>query len=549
MCHSEGVYDVIVELDVPRMMVLAEYELAGWKINPEELKKLGYIADKALAELAPLLQEGLLEVTKGYADTDVDGNVLVPVGTYPMGKWRKDPVSLAIKNPRPFKWSSTQHLQWLFFYVLQVPFGDVERSKQTGLPSMGEVSLDSLLESYTSSGGNKFMDVLKEKRKYDKIKSTYVGKWNEDAQEYTTGMLQFCREDTQKIHTNLRLVSTWRLASKKPNLQNCFDRETRILTTEGWKYFYDLKAGVDKVAQYSPNNENITFVIPSDYIEHKADSLVHITNQHVDLMVTEDHRCLLKNCRSGSWKVFKAKEYRDDMHQYHAGKYFFGDNYLTKGEVDFICMTQADGYYHDGGIDFGFIKERKIDRFLALTKSLKIPYNEHHTTRDGLRSFRVLAGDWVSFVKEYLGEEKVFGSWVLDLMKQSVLDLLESIYFWDGCFTRDNHYSSNTRANVEWIQILHTLTETRANLRVYQGTANLNYQIDKTGRPFSGTANISKEMVPYNDVVYCVTVPNSYIVVERNGKVMITGNCPRPENDPMGIRGVFEAPTYDLTIV
>ena len=102
---------------------------------------------------------------------------------------------------------------------------------------MGEVSLDSLLETYTSSGGNKFMDVLKEKRKYDKIKSTYVGKWNEDTQEYTSGMLQFCREDTQKVHTNLRLVSTWRLASKKPNLQNCFDKKTRILTTEGWKYF------------------------------------------------------------------------------------------------------------------------------------------------------------------------------------------------------------------------------------------------------------------------------------------------------------------------
>lgn len=220
MCHSEGIYDVIVELDVPRMMVLAEYELAGWQINPEELKKLGYIADKALAELAPLLQEGLLEVTEGYADTDDEGNVIVPVGTYPMGKWRKDPVSLVIKNARPFKWSSTQHLQWLFFHVLKISFEGIDRSNKTGLPSADKDSLDTILGAYASSGGNKFMDVLKEKRKYDTIKGTYVGEWDDNKQAYKNGMLQHCREDTHKLHTNLRLVSTWRLASKKPNLQN-----------------------------------------------------------------------------------------------------------------------------------------------------------------------------------------------------------------------------------------------------------------------------------------------------------------------------------------
>jgi len=267
MCHSEGVYDVIVELDVPRMMVLAEYELAGWKINPEELKKLGYIADEALAKLAPLLQEGLLEVTGGYAATDDDGNVLVPVGTYPMGKWRKDPVELTIKNSKPFSWGSTQHLQWLFFHVLGASSRDVERSKTTGLPSMGEASLDKLLDEYASSGGNKFMDVLKEKRKYDKIKSTYVGKWNEENQEYTSGMLQFCREDSQKIHTNLRLVSTWRLASKKPNLQNIPRPENDPMgirgTFEAPTYDLSIDYGL-----FNPLTKPVQFII-----EHKLSGI------------------------------------------------------------------------------------------------------------------------------------------------------------------------------------------------------------------------------------------------------------------------------------
>lgn len=207
LCHSEGKYDVITELDVPRMMVLGEYELAGWSINPGRLEAMREMADKAMEIINPQLYEGLLEVTEGYADTNDEGEVVVPAGIYGMGDWRGEPISLEIKTDKPFSWGSIQHLQWLFFHVLKVSTNGLERSKTTGLPSTGKENMDTILERYNSKGGNKFMDVLKEKRKYDKIKSTYVD-----------GMLPYCRQDTHKLHTQLNLVSTWRLSSKKPNL-------------------------------------------------------------------------------------------------------------------------------------------------------------------------------------------------------------------------------------------------------------------------------------------------------------------------------------------
>jgi hypothetical protein len=85
ICRSEGVYNVIAELDVPRMMVLGEYELAGWHINKNRLEELGKVADKAMGEIEPVLYQGLLEVTKNYADTDEEGHVVVPAGAYGMG--------------------------------------------------------------------------------------------------------------------------------------------------------------------------------------------------------------------------------------------------------------------------------------------------------------------------------------------------------------------------------------------------------------------------------------------------------------------------------
>jgi replicative DNA helicase Mcm len=41
--------------------------------------------------------------------------------------------------------------------------------------------------------------------------------------------------------------------------------------------------------------------------------------------------------------------------------------------------------------------------------------------------------------------------------------------------------------------------------------------------------------VPYNGMVYCVTVPNGTLVVRRNGKVLIAGNCGEyaADYDPM----------------
>jgi hypothetical protein len=43
------------------------------------------------------------------------------------------------------------------------------------------------------------------------------------------------------------------------------------------------------------------------------------------------------------------------------------------------------------------------------------------------------------------------------------------------------------------------------------------------------TAKVRKTRVPWDDEVYCVTVPSGYIVVRRNGAVSVTGNSSRRE--------------------
>lgn len=207
MCEREDLMDVLWEIDFPFMLTLGEMEMAGWHINRKGLENMRGVAESALAKIMPDLNIALGEVTEGYADFDDDGNIIVPDGFYGMGIYKGKDSALEIKVAKPFNWASTQHQQWLFFHVMKVNYVGLKRSKTTHLISCGKENMDKIVDRF--EGDTAFIKLLKEKKKYDKILSTYVN-----------GMLPFARQDTDKIHSNMNLVATWRLSSKKPNLQN-----------------------------------------------------------------------------------------------------------------------------------------------------------------------------------------------------------------------------------------------------------------------------------------------------------------------------------------
>jgi hypothetical protein len=116
-----------------------------------------------------------------------------------------------------------------------------------------------------------------------------------------------------------------------------------------------------------------------------------------------------------------------------------------------------------------------------------------------------------------------------------------------------NHFSSSVKSDTDWVQTLLVLSDKRTNIRRYLpkgadvfhaeydtrtlGVSRVNFQADVTNKNYSLTTNIIRSEEGEQSV-FCVTVPSSFLLVRRNGKTMVTGNCQNPPRMG-GVRDCF----------
>ena len=328
-------------------------------------------------------------------------------------------------------------------------------------------------------------------------------------------------------------TSTLRLSSSEPN---CFTGDTEILTPRGWVRFEDL-ADAEPVAQYA--HGVITFVTPTATIRapFTGELVRNLVPEHIDLLTTPGHRCLLIHRKTGEERVYQAVDYKEDHLQLHAGAYPGGPGLpLSDDEIRFLVATQADGSFTQaGGLDFSFYKARKIERFGQLTgmrPRLMAQPGRHRVHLGKTHPLTKLA-------REYLGTGKRFGQWVLQMTRAQLDVFLAELSCWDGLYTRRDSsvaYTTTVRENADWVQALYALSGTRVTVRPYWAP-NSKHTAWRVGgvlnRNYSLTTNCQQERQFYSGLVYCVSVPSSYIVVRRNGRVMITGQSQQQPSDEL----------------
>lgn len=345
-------------------------------------------------------------------------------------------------------------------------------------------------------------------------------------------------------------------------VDECFTGDTEILTEHGFVRFDELDA-VTKVAQF--DGGEISFVMPTDYIcNDYCGFMARIySDRACDLMMTPGHEVLVWSEYQG-WRKQKVSDvcFNNLKKMFVAGKSTGSNRKLTPWERLMIA-TQADGSNHSkskklpfSSITFSFSKDRKILRFIELMKDGDFAWSEckdrsAHGNTKARRRF---------LVKKLSGASK--NLWdhfrIKDIGYELAREIVEEMASWDGHVSGRRpyarYYSSCDKRQADFFQAVALIAGYKTNMTVQHD--NRKKSFSSVYRVFVMTdtdkikcGSIKKQAVPYEGKVYCVSVPSGNIIVRRNGKPLVVGNCHRikKEGQYIKVREHFNCKWVGLT--
>lgn len=336
----------------------------------------------------------------------------------------------------------------------------------------------------------------------------------------------------------------------------CFDKDTEILTSNGWKFLKDINIEEDTFLSREPDTKQLAYlkaIYKTSY--HYKGNMIHYTGRQLDFCVTPDHKIFFnkKGKKTRKDHFLPAKDFIKNTESnlfIKAGGIWTGTNDidfdLCGQKVDFIKFSHLLGIFiTDGCInnqDNITISQSKINIQQKIEQLLTELNIEHtiHTNRNGKVYY--LSRKYIPFFKQfYLKENRKIPAQFKNASVEAIRELIEGILDGDSDNERRKIYLSS-KTLVDDIQECLFKIGKASNYSVkppkksylesedrwITGTKN-NYVVSilNTEYPLFYKKNVSLE--EYDDMVYCVTLEKWHtVLVRRNGKTIWLGQCDPP---------------------
>lgn len=304
---------------------------------------------------------------------------------------------------------------------------------------------------------------------------------------------------------------------------HCFDDETEVLTSEGFKFRDDVNAS-DRIATYNTETGFIEYQNYSEKHEYDVDSLMYeLDGKSVNFKVTDEHRIYSVPYHKGVEGEVEVKPV----------KYLKGNQcFIVNGENSKPDYVISDKYLElyiqivtDGSLEnkslvrFHLRKERKIQRLKEILTEIGISYScnvqKSGTTKINFQLPCALQNFSLKPLDKNL---------IRNLSGRQVSIVLNEYRITDGCSTGKNSIQISTSKKIE-ADLLQEVLVTSGYCCNQIARPSGNFVLSVNFRKKSAI-NVSKSMcrARYTGKVWCLTVPNSTLVVRRGGKVHVTGN-------------------------
>ncbi len=347
----------------------------------------------------------------------------------------------------------------------------------------------------------------------------------------------------------------------------CFDVNTEILTTCGWKRFSDIDpneivASYNKDSgkfEYQPIQERHVY----DFESNDKLKIIHITQRGVDVMVTPEHRMLVE--RNGQLQVVMSQNLK------HYDKFISSVSWdgMVPSELPYLKSPLAHlgldeylrlvGYYiSEGGskreLSRGLSEDKQIqaagisqnidspcyEDIEHLVKAAYCNYSVHKDERRHVPTHTFIINNVE--IARYLCEQfgmvagtKRIPQWIKDLPVENLRMIYDSMMAGDGN-VRDNKTKPKYKYTTTSKQLADDFSEICLKLGFWPKLSleksqhpnradiyRVYWSEDRRQQKFT----IDAENIHYEDYsgkVYCVTVPNGFIITRRNGCITVQGN-------------------------
>lgn len=329
----------------------------------------------------------------------------------------------------------------------------------------------------------------------------------------------------------------------KGSTGGCVDADTEYFNGTEWKKISTYKRGSqEKVLQYNLNG-TAELVIPDNYIVNEnISNLVHFRNHYgLDMVLSNDHRIFAyKNYqkykmgirKSLTYEIMTVDEYiqRDGSKERHIPTTFRMNAPglpLNEQIIRLLVCVYADGTWNGDRIVVKVKKDRKKERIEKLLKEANIGYSRRdiYNTQYSIFSFYAPTQQ-----KEWFVDKQFTPKWLNCSDEQAKIIIDECVY-WDGSIEEGNRlgaYYSSKKQEIDILQFLLARIGYRGTISDNTSTVSKvpSYRLRWTERNVHNLelAEISNYQT-IDGKSYCFSVPSTLLVLRRNNKIFITGNC------------------------
>jgi len=345
---------------------------------------------------------------------------------------------------------------------------------------------------------------------------------------------------------------------------NCYSEDTEILTDRGWKGFSELD-GSELVMTLNPKTGEMEYQKPKKYFVHDYNGkMLHFKSKFIDLLVTPNHRMLIRQRRKGTPKekcpliLVEASKlrYGKNGRCRHSvprpgkwrGKnesFFLLPDTLTKIPMKewmaFLGIYLAEGSLNEGLAKKGhyrvFISQqnKKVRREIEeILRRLPFRYSKDN------RGFYIYGKPLYNFLKTCgdSAENKHIPREFLDLEPELLRTFIE--WFGKGNGYHNNYgtlclFTTSTQLRDNLIEMIFkggyfasTFIWNRKGTSSHIQSRKITVKNDVWGivvhNPKKDLVLRKPKEVEYKGKVYCVEVPNHVVLVKRNGKAIWSGN-------------------------